>query len=175
MKKYILIISLLFACKVQAGLITIGLSDNNVVLGDSITINLTASDFDPFDTFDFDFTYDNSLFTFDAVSFSSDLSFGFPFIFTANENLNGLAISFVDFVPYMNADFLLASFQLTAKSAGLANFSLSNVRFADFGTSVTVDSSALASANINAEVPEPSTWLLLLSALIMIGRINRSV
>lgn len=174
MKKIILIISLLFAVNVQAGLITIDVSDTDVMVGDSITVNLNATGFDPFDTFDFDFTFDNSLFAFDAISFSSDLFFELPLAFEANENLNGLAISFLNFVPYMNADFLLASFQLTALTNGTADFAINNAMFSDFFTPITVDSSPTASTNISAQVPEPSTLIILLTALIMIGRINRS-
>lgn len=179
MNKYILIISLLFGFNAQAGLITIGLSDADVVVGESITVNLIASDFSPldaFDAFDFDFAYDNSLFAFNVGSLSSDLSLIFPspLIFGASENLNGLAISFADFSAYTNTDFLLASFEITATSAGIANFSLSNVSFSNFFTPVVLDTSMQTSANISAAVPEPSTWLMLLSALFMIGRINRS-
>jgi len=174
MKKFILIISLLFGFNAHAGLITIELSDTDVMVGESITVNLTASDFSPFDTFDFDFSFDKSLFAFEAGSLSSDLSLIPPLSFGAAENINGLAISFVDFFPYLTADFLLASFKITATSAGIADFYLSNVKFYDFGTPLIFDTSAQASANISAEVPEPSTWVLMLSALIMIGRINRS-
>ncbi|MCJ8321766.1 MAG: cohesin domain-containing protein [Colwellia sp.] len=171
MKKIILIISLLFGFNAQAGLISIELSDDHVGVGESITVNLIASDFSPFDTFDFDFEYNTSLFSYEMDSLTSDLSLALPLFFGATENGNGLAISFVDFFPYLNTDFVLASFEITATSVGSSEFSLGNVLFSDFFTPIDVDSSAQASASI----PEPSTWILFLGALMLFGRIKRSV
>ena len=177
MKKLILLMSFLFSLNTYASLITIELSEDEVVVGESITVNLIASEFSPFDTFDFDFVYDNSLFSFETGSLTSDLNSVFPFIFEENENINGLAISFVDFFSYTNSDFLLASFQITAKSAGESDFYLGSVNFYNYNDlfndpTLSVDSSSRASVIVQTSVPEPQTWLLLLTALFMVNRIK---
>jgi len=187
MKKFILLISFLFGFNAQAGLITIDVSEDEVAVGESITVNLFASDFSPFDTFDFDFVYDNSLFSFETGSFTSDLTAVFPFLFETNENSNGLAISFTDFVSFTTSDFLLASFQLTATSAGISDFSLDLDVFGDQSTGffefdiftssnsrLAVDSSSIASATVQTSVPEPQAWMLLLTALVIVNRIKRT-
>lgn len=169
MKKMIIMLSFLIGFNANAGLITIDLSSNNVNAGETITVDLKASNFSSFDTFDFDFAFDNNLFSFQAGSFTSDLLTAFPFFFEATENGNGLAISYLDFFPVLDTDFLLASFKLVAISAGTSNFSLDNVMFYDGVTQASIDSTASSSATIN-QVPEPATLLLLVLALLFVGR-----
>ena len=175
MNKFILIISLLFGLNANAGLISIELSDNQVNVGESITVNLMASDFNAFDTFDLDFNFNHNIFDYQEGSLTSDLTSVLPLVFETSENANGLAISFLDFAAFSTPNFLLASFEITATTEGEDSFSLSNVSFSDFFTPLTVDSSAQSAALVTASIPEPSTWLLFFSALLLVARANRSV
>lgn len=169
MKKFLIMLSLLVGCNANAGLINIDLSADNVGVGETITVNLIATNFDPFDSFDLDFEFDNSLFAYQVGTFHSDLLAEFPLFFQESENINGLAISYLNFVPVIAADFLLASFKVTALGDGISTFSLGNVTFNNFIFTVDVDSSARNLVTVN-QVPEPATWILLLFALVFITK-----
>ncbi len=179
MKQLIFILALLFSLQAHAGLISIDVTNNNVSQGQSITVNLQAKNFAAFDSFDFDFQFNNSLFAFDATTFSSDLTTLNPLQFVATENRNGVSIAFVDFFPVSTTDFLLASFDLTAVAVGNSNFSLGNATFSlldtfTLNTSIlAIDTSAVASATVLNKVTEPSTWLMLLLALAILTVLPR--
>jgi hypothetical protein len=165
MKKIIIMLALLVGFNVNAGLIEIELSENNVKVGERIEVRLAASDFEDFDAFGFNLKFDTSVFNFDRATLNSDLFasltvFGF---FDGIQQSNGAGFSFSDFSPISAGDFLLASFDLVAVGEGSTGVSLAGVEFFEpfpSSTQLSVDSNATATAT----VPEPSTFVLLLLA-----------
>lgn len=165
MKKLIAALALFVGLSANASLISIEVSDTNVAVGETVTINLLATGFGDFDSFDLDFDFDTSVFNYDASTLLSDLSFGLSFL--VNQVGDGMALSFFDFSP-VNGDFLLASFDLIAVGEGSTNFTFSDTLFADFGVPVSFDVDA--SDEVAASVSAPATLgLFAIAALGLAG------
>jgi hypothetical protein len=124
MKRFLMItafiLTIVLSTQVKAGLITVSVDQNNVSIGETIELTLTATNFDAFDIFDLEVNFDTALFSFIPQTFESDLpDFGMLW----NQVSNGVAISFVDFLP-ASGDFLLAKLELTALQVGSNHFDL---------------------------------------------------
>jgi len=173
MKKFIAMLTLLIGFNANAGLLTIDISSDDVVVGDSVSVTISASNFDDSDMFWFDFNFDNSVMSFDENSISSDL--------TLSNDDNGLAVtpedyglaflfSTDDFLLNASGDFVLASFNLIADAAGVTDFSIFDlVVFSEFEETdpYTVAFTGSDSVNVNANsvsVPEPSTVFMMMFA-----------
>ena len=169
MKKFIAALALFVGLSANANIISIEFGDTNIAVGETVTVSLLATDFADFDTFDFNFDFDTSVFSYDASTLLSDLSLGL--VFEVNQVPDGMALSFFDF-NIVNGDFLLASFDLIAVDEGLTNFTLSDAIFADGPvTSLVVDTSdaVVASASVSA----PATLSLFAIAILGLAGFRR--
>ena len=169
MKKFIAALALFVGLSANANIISIELGDTNIAVGETVTVSLLATGFEDFDTFDFNFDFDTSVFSYDASTLLSDLSLGL--VFEVNQVPDGMALSFFDF-NIVNGDFLLASFDLIAVDEGLTNFTLSDAIFADGPvTSLVVDTSdaVVASASVSA----PATLSLFAIAILGLAGFRR--
>lgn len=162
MKKLFMVLALVANFTAQAGIISVNVSETTVAAGDSISVDIIATDFEPLDTFSFRLDLDTALLSYDPINLMSDLSVSNPFGFLEVNDFNGyIAFSFLDFDPILTPNFTLASFTLNALSAGNSTFNFSAVEFYQGGfLPVIIDSSSTASVNVT-EVPEPATWSLL--------------
>ncbi len=169
MKKFFMMLVLMIGFNANAGLITLDTTNDVVAIGDTVSIEINAQDFDFTDTFSFSLTYDSSLFSYDEFSLMSDLFFTNPFGFFEVNAFDGyIAFSFLDLDPLPSGNFNLASFNLTALAEGFSGFAFTGVEFYEGGFfPVIVDSSSTASVQA---VPEPATWLILLLALAVMSR-----
>ncbi|MGJ8678803.1 cohesin domain-containing protein [Paraglaciecola sp.] len=120
--KMMMVAALLIGFKAQANLITIDMDDTDVAVGETVNVSLFASFTDAVDTIDFNFNFDNSLFSFVTDSESSDLFF--DGIFGATPNADGLGLGFISLFGPISGEFLFASFQLERTQAGDSEFSL---------------------------------------------------
>jgi len=176
MKKFIAMLTLLIGFNANAGLLTIDISSNDVVVGDSVSVTISASDFDESDMFWFDFNFDNSVMSYDNSSLNSGLALS-----DDNAESNGLAarpedygLAFLfstdEFLLNASGDFVLASFNLIADAAGVVDFSIFDLAvFGDFEETdpYTVAFTGSDSVNVNANsvsVPEPSTVFMMMFA-----------
>ena len=168
MKNLFVLFVLMLSFKTQAGIIKLDISNNKLTTGDSLTIDIIASNFLPTDAFNFDLIFDSSLFNYDESSFTSDLFISNPLamVFDVNAYDNRIGFSFLDFDPIVATDFVLASIELTALNAGKSDFYFYNVAFYQpFSlTPMVMDSNDIAQVEVT-QVPEPSSWLLLPLAL----------
>ena len=156
MKKLIATLALFVGLNVNAGIITIETTDTNVDIGETVSVNINATGFAPFDTFDFDFDFDTSIFGYDPSTLVSDLSSGF-FFDVGQVDGQGMALSFLDFFP-KNGDFLVASFDLISLSAGSTSFSLGDGDFSQTDILGNVFGIAVdTSANQSVQVSTPAT------------------
>ncbi|WP_440875080.1 PEP-CTERM sorting domain-containing protein [Thalassotalea sp. PLHSN55] len=182
MKKTIFImIALTMSLSARAGLITLEVSDNNVSLGDTLQVSVIGSGFDFFDTLSLDVEFDTSLFSIDNVDIFGDISPAHvggdliainPFIFNLSAQSFGVALSFLDFIPFIGGDFVIATFDVTAVANGTSDFMLTNVLAADFITPVDA---TVSSQQVNVSVPEPATLgMLFLAAIVMFGLRKRA-
>lgn len=171
MKKLIAVLAFFVSLSANANIITVNLSETDVEVGDTVTVSLLADNFDYFDTFDFKFDFDTSIFSYDPTSLLSNVSAG---ILEVNQVANGMALTFVDFFTAYEGNLLLASFNLTVIGAGTSDFSFSDVYFEDaaFQSVLTVDSSSSASAEANA-VSAPATLGLFAIALFALAGFRR--
>lgn len=171
MKKFIAMLTLLIGFNASAGLITVDFSTANIAVGDTVSVTINATDFDETDLFYFDFYFDNAIMAFNDASLSSDLTLA-----SANPMLNGLSASkegfglgfefATDDLSLMAiGDFMLASFSLTASSAGLANVAIIDfINFSAFND-YTIIFTGTDTINVSsATVPEPSSIALVLLA-----------
>ncbi|WP_299084493.1 hypothetical protein [uncultured Paraglaciecola sp.] len=169
MKKFIAVLTLFVGLSANAGLISIELSEPSVAVGETVSINLVATGFGEFDTFDLDFDFDTSVFNYDPTSLASDLDLGI--LFEVNQVGEGMALSFYDFSP-VNGDFLLASFDLVAVGEGQSTFAFSDVLFTDtlFDTDLIVDTSDIQTGEVVTAVSAPATLgLFTISLLGLVG------
>lgn len=173
MKNLIMAVLLVMGFNANAGLITVNVSTDEIVLGETIDIDIIATAFAPTDSFNFELIFDTALFDYDNASLQSDLYFSNPFgILEVNAFDGYMGFSFVDFFDVFTGDFTLASFTLTAVANGDTDFSFSSVEFYQgFFNPVFVNSSDIASAKVT-QVPEPATWVLLLAAMAIVSRMH---
>jgi hypothetical protein len=153
MKKLIAALAFFVGLNVNAGLISIVTSDTNVDIGETVTVNLNATGFGLFDTFDLDFDFNTSIFSYDASTLLTDLDF---FLFEVNQVPDGMALSGLDFSP-VDGDFLLASFDLIAESAGVATFSMGDALFSEFLSDLDTDTSDTQSIEVSTPIVQVST------------------
>ena len=169
MKKHIslIILFLSFCLNANAGVISMNLSEQTVTPSDTIEVQLWASEFDVFDSFTFDLTMSSTLFEYQESSFGSDLFISNPFsLFEVNQYAEYLSFSFADFDPVSTSDFLLASFNLIAKSAGTDNFTLENTNFYQYPATQALNISTEGNTTVNVtKVSEPATWLMFILAV----------
>ncbi|MDU0353560.1 cohesin domain-containing protein [Paraglaciecola aquimarina] len=124
---------LLIGLQANANMISIELDNPSVSVGETVNVSLLASFTDAVDTIDFEFLFDNSLFSFVSGSEASDLpNDGFLNFFSAVPNTVGLGLGFVSFESTVTGSFLFASFQLERTSAGVTEFSLQSNVLSDF-------------------------------------------
>lgn len=185
MKKFIAMLTLLIGFNANAGLLTIDISSDDVSVGDSVVVTISASNFDDSDMFWFDFNFNNSIMSFNDSSLSSYLT-----LVDDNADFNGLAVtpedyglefyfSTDDFLLNASGDFVLASFNLLADAAGVVDFSI-------FGLSVygefeetdpyTVAFTGSDSVNVSANsvsVSEPSTVFMMMFASLALVSARR--
>jgi len=167
MKKFIAMLTLLIGFNANAGLLTIDLSSDEVSVGDSVLVTISASGFAETQDFAFDFDFGNPVMSYDASSFNSALP-------TTDINDNGFSVGVVDSILEMafysddasiiaTGDFVLASFSLIAEKAGSA--SLSMYDFYGYGD-YSIDFSGADSVNVTSAVAvsEPSAAFMMMLA-----------
>ena len=123
------IVALLFTVNANAGLLKIDFSNEIVNVGETVTVTISAQDFSATESFGFDLNFDNSMLAYDDMSLTSDLllvdsAMGFFDGLEVTSFGFGLAFDFWDFIVLAEGDFVLASFDLIATTAGVSNFSL---------------------------------------------------
>ncbi|MDU0353910.1 hypothetical protein RS130_08200 [Paraglaciecola aquimarina] len=165
MKRLLAILTLFVGLNVQAGIISLNISDENVKLDDSVLVTLSGSGFDPFDSLSLDIEFDTSVFKFDALSVEGDLLNAAPLIFEVTEQMFGVALTFVDFVPFAGGNFTLATFNLTANAVGSTHFVLTNAIASDF-LSGPVQADVVSRSASAAVVSAPATVSLFIIALL---------
>ncbi|MDT0595567.1 cohesin domain-containing protein [Glaciecola petra] len=175
MKKLIAVFALLCSMQSFANVINIDLNGGeDVSVGDNITVTLKLDNFDPFDTFSFDFIFDDSLLDFVAGSESSDLpDDGIDTFLTIADDMGFVGIGFLDFVGTQDGNFFV-EFDFVATAVGAAVFSLENVFFEDFfGAGVlVVDDTASVDATIS-QVSAPASIALLSIGVALIAGFRR--
>ncbi|ALO35803.1 hypothetical protein CMT41_14555 [Colwellia sp. MT41] len=172
MKKFIAMLTLLIGFNANAGLLTIDISADEVSVGESVLVTISASNFDETDMFWFDFNFDNSVVSYDASSLSSGLTLA-----DDNINFNGLEVSAEDFGLAFNfftddfsiraaGDFVLASFNLIAGSEGFTDFSIANFFNPSAFDDYTIAFSGASSVNVSSAVAvsEPSAVFMMMLA-----------
>jgi hypothetical protein len=173
MKKLIVAFALFVSLSANASIISIDISDPSVSVGEKISVSLIASGFEDFDTFDLDFDFDTSVFSYDPSSLVSDLITGFTF--EVNQVPDGMALSLFNFTAF-NGDFLLASFDLIAISEGITQFTFSDALFSDtfVETVLVVDISDSDLAEVvAAEVSAPATIGMFAGLLLAVVALRR--
>ncbi|MDN4504119.1 hypothetical protein QX776_17030 [Alteromonadaceae bacterium BrNp21-10] len=177
MKKLICAFCMVIGLQVQAGEISVAVSQTSVDIGDVISLTLSGTALDSFDTFGLDILFDTSLFAvssgvfdYPATGVATDLWLDSLFFSSLS---NGVAASFADFATY-SGDLLLARFELTAIAAGYSSFSVANVEFYDSLVSVTDTLNVTTASDVSATVAavsEPSMLVLfLLAGVALLGR-----
>jgi hypothetical protein len=150
--------------------------------GQSVVLDLNASNFAELDGGGVDINFDPSVLTLQSVSVNTAL---FDFVpFDSNGTIDNTAGSLtgVDFFALLNnpsGDFTIATLDFVAKSTGSADLSLSVDPlnpFASFGnqlnpgTDFFFQTANISVSNLVAPVPEPSTfWLIAVAGLVMLS------
>lgn len=170
MKRFIALFVLFFSVHANAALVKIEVGSDFVAPGDAVDVTLIAEDLINFDSFDFDFNFDSSLFAFNN-DVTSDLTIGFPGLSVLEGPGPGeVAFSFLDFAAYTGpGTFTLAKFSLTGLNgvAGTGSFNITEALFGEFFTGeIEVDTSSSASVDVSAP---PALSLFAAFALVMLG------
>lgn len=177
MKKLIAVLTLFIGFSANAGLISVNLSDTSVAVGETTELSILGSGFEDFDTFYFELEYDTSLFSADLSSLVSDLQDASDFDFTFTQQVYGLALSFVNFALFEEADFNAATITLTALAQGSSSFDLVNVIVEDFfgagAIDAQIDPQSPSSGEVTEAVSAPATLGLLAVALFGLVGLRR--
>lgn len=169
MKNLLVLIAFFASFSLQASIISIETSETNVSVGDTVEISVVGTGLDPFDSLSFDVEFDTSLFSFNSLSQSSDLSDVFPLIFSVSSQSFGVAVSFLDFFEFTNSDFTAIKFEVTALAAGATDFLLVNSL-----SNIVIDTGVTQIPVTVNEVDAPATLILILFAVLMVfcGRVK---
>ncbi len=168
MKKLLAALTFFIGFSAQASIISVSVSESEVTVGEAVNVTVVADMTEDFDALSFQLEYDTSLFTYEPTSFSSDLDAFFPFLIEQGSESYGFAFAFLDFVPAPSGMYNVASFTLSALSAGSTDFVLSLVEAAHLTPiQIDIDSQVPANTVISAaQVSAPSTIVLLSIALL---------
>jgi hypothetical protein len=171
----------LFGFNANAGLITVAVDTDQINIDESVSISISAQNFEETDGFFFDFLFDDTLLNYNNNSLTSDL-----FIYdgldpfwglSVAEFSGGLGFDFqTDFFTPVEGDFNIASFTLTGISAGTSLFELTD--FFSYGASFDydVEYTTFSSVTVNStSVPEPSSVVLMLLAGIALVNGRRKI
>jgi hypothetical protein len=161
-----------------ANIINISVSDSEVEVGETLTVTLEGSSFEAFDTFSFDFLFDESLFVFagsEASDLPNDGSNTFLEFGTALPGLVG--VGYFDYATTFTGDFFV-SFDLEVLAPGASSFSIDNqtTDFESFvdGNVLTVDDALSVKVQASAvSVSEPDAVVLLTAAFAMFAGFRR--
>jgi len=178
MKKFIAMLTLLIGSNANAGLLNVDFSSNDVKVGETVSVTISAQGFDATEYFDFALNFDNTILGYDEVSLDSDLlevdesNDGFSGLDIMPE-LSELFVSFDNSVMSLDGSFMLASFDLTALTDGVTSFELSNFfnqeeystvwGVSDYEINYNGVNVGSSSINVSA-VPEPSTVFMMMLA-----------
>lgn len=164
----IAVFSLLIGFQANANIIDIQLDKKAVNVGEVINVTLLANFVDSIDEFDFDFTFDNSVFGFVADSELTELpNDGFDAIFGISENALGLGLGFTNYIDVISGEYSI-SFQLVGLKSGYSDFSLGVNKLLDFFGVVSYSIEPVITKS--AVVTEPSSIALIgLSGLVLMG------
>lgn len=191
--KLVLILALtLLSANAKAGLLTLDVEDLDYQVGDTVTVDVVASDF--FDvigfqqyisSFNFDLSFDSSVLGFQTASYGTGLNMGVDIMSFQNSIASTTSpvsfgeISLLDEIGLFLAQtpsFVLASIEFEILSAGDAALDLLNISMFE-GTGFLVQeisSVNVETANINitdsAEIPVPPTLFLLALPLLFVVR-----
>lgn len=178
MKKFIVVLGLLFSMQSFANIISIGLIDTDVEVGETVTVTLEGNNFEAFDTFSFDFLFDENLFVFagaQASNLPNDESDSFLTLGTDTQGLVG--VGFFDFFATFAGDFFV-SFDLDVLASGASSFSINNqfTYFANEADSTELSVEDALSVNVQAsavKVSEPGAIVLLIAAFALFAGFRR--
>jgi hypothetical protein len=182
MKKFIAMLTLLIGFNANAGLLTIDLSSDDVAVGDSVLVTINASDFDETDYFSFDFNFDSPVMSFADYSLSSDLTLAdndpmFNGLSTLDEDY-GLFFEFAaDDGTFAEGNFVLASFNLTANTAGFTDISIADFFNPSAFDDYTIAFSGADSVNVSdaVAVSEPSAaFMMMLAGFALVSSRRKS-
>lgn len=171
MKTLFSVLLLLIGLQANAGILTVDVSESELNIGDTFEVSINASGFGDV-YFDFDLSFDDSLFSFDQSTLVSDLDLDpLTSFFVVSPQSDHIAFS----DPFgFSGDALIARFTLTALSyVDSFAFSFTDVEFYDsfdfslFPAPINTDASSVASVAVS-EVPEPSHLVMLAFAAVLL-------
>lgn len=190
--KLVLILALtLLSANAKAGLLTLDVDDLDYQVGDTVTVDVVASDFldvigfqQYISSFNFDLSFDSSVLGFQTASYGNGLDGGFGLsiqnpIASTTSPISFGELSLLDEIGLFLAQtpsFVLASIEFEILSAGDAALDLLNISMFE-GTGLLaqeISSVNVQTANINitdsAEIPVPPTLFLLALPLLFVVR-----
>lgn len=181
MKKILLLLCLFFAAQAKAGLISVNLSADQVFAGDTLSIEISASDFSATTDFWFDLVFDTSLFEFKPSSLLSDLNLVDRVLGLDNgievelfTEASSLLFTFSDLAAAMG-NFTIAKFELIAIKSGVTNFMIDNAD--GFNADNSIYTSRFTSASSTQVLPvavnEPGhlgILMLAMAAMLLLDR-----
>lgn len=181
-----LALSLIFvAMQANATTIAIVPPDQTVEIDDMVTVDIIIDTGGEFQIggFQFDLDFDSDILSFMSLAFGGFLGDGtldfdqgsLQSVFPTGGQLSVFEVALgMDPLNYLQPDsFLLASITFNAVGLGQSGLSISNLFLSDFGfppsgLDAQVFGGLITVTERPVSVPEPSTWLLLLSGLALV-------
>ena len=184
-----LLLSVMFASSVNATLFSIELDQTDFNVGQTLTANLVVSDIEKdsigftslIADFELDLMFDNSLLSFDSLSFGEKLGDGLDSLqldnVTASGILNIFELSYLLYDELLVlqdgiSKFTLASINFDIINVGSGLFSLNNIATGnDIGTALTdiqSNSTSFITTSGTIAIPEPTSVALILVGLMLV-------
>ncbi len=173
MKTLFILLAMVFSSTVSAAIIEISTDSVEVSSGDNITVDINIFDAVQFDFLTFEFTFDNTLLTYNGETDSALGFFADDIDATTTGALYLSLDGFFDSVIY-EGSFLIASLSFSAVNNGIANFAATFSEFDAFEFEfVSVGTPEIRTASVDA--PSVSIALvLMLAGLLLIRRKTHS-
>jgi len=176
-KKFIALLTLMFSLQAQAALLTVKLDRDQFTAGDEVIADIWISDLTtPLAGFDLSLWFDDSLFSFNQLVFGNKLSI--KEVSIQDQSVVGNVLNFsetsfdfyYDLAEQQGSAFVLARITFDAIKGGMFDLKLDHVLLVDAdGFEFDANLIKVVDAQGNV-VPAPATALLLLPALLFLGR-----
>lgn len=182
MKKILASLFLFVTMQANASLISLSVSDNDIDVGETVTVSVIADMTEAFTGFQLQLEFDKTIFGFVDGTFSSDLTALSDLAFLSGDESYGFSIDFANFSEVSAGEYTVLEIELLGRKNAIGStigFGTVAASFLDFFTSevrevnIATDAGTVpASVNVNNAVDVPAPASLGLMAMAIAGLVS---
>ncbi|WP_032094707.1 MULTISPECIES: PEP-CTERM sorting domain-containing protein [unclassified Alteromonas] len=180
MKKILASLFLFVTMQANASLISLSVSDNDIDVGETVTVSVLADMTEAFTGFQLQLEFDNTIFEFVDGTFSSDLTPFSDFIFLFGDESYGFSIDFANFLEVSAGEYSVLEIELrglksvTGSTIGFGTVAASFIDPNTPDVNIATDTvPALVNVNNAVDVPAPASLGLMAMAIAGLVSVRR--